>query len=478
MHYQPPRRHNPERPVTLAGRRHERIRCRGQSFQNAMGKKLEIRFAIAIALSLFASTGGIASAQTRWVGSWAASQQLVEQQNALPISSAHDVTLRQIVHLSLGGTELRLHLSNRFGAAPLHFTAVHIANSVVADSPKIVSGTDRPLTFSGQLDVTVPAGAGYVCDPVEFPVAALSDLAITLHIDAVPDQQTGHPGSRATSYVAHGDLVSDSDLPQATHLDHWYFVAGVDVSASAQAATIVALGDSITDGHGSTTNSNNRWTDFLAKRLQASPATRLLAVLNQGVGGNRLLLDGLGPNASARFDHDVLAQAGARYLIVLEGINDIGMLTHDGEVPQSEHDALVRRVLVAYQQIITNSHTHGIEAIGATIMPFVGSEFYHPGLASEADRQAINQWIRAPGHFDAVIDFAEVMRDPEHPDRLLPAFDSGDHLHPSPAGYRAMADAIPLSLFAGDSAAVVEAPQIAITFDDPASRRRPERQDF
>ncbi len=429
-----------------------------------MSKRLEMRFAIA--LLLFVSTGGIASAQTRWVGSWAASQQLVEPQNALPTNSAHDETLRQIVHLSLGGAELRLHLSNRFGTAPLHFTAVHIANPVAADSPKIMSATEKALTFSGQPDVTVPANADYVSDPVEFPVAALSDLAITLHIDAVPEQQTGHPGSRATSYIAQGDVVSAPDLPAAARLDHWYFIAGVDVSASAQAAAIVTLGDSITDGHGSATNGNDRWTDFLAKRLQASPATRALAVLNQGIGGNRLLLDGLGPNASARFDHDVLAQAGARYLIVLEGINDIGMLTHDGEVSQSEHDALVHRVLVAYQQIITKSHTRGIEVIGATIMPFVGSEFYHPGPASEADRQAINQWIRAPGHFDAVIDFDGAMRDPEHPDRLLPAFDSGDHLHPSPAGYRAMADAIPLPLFAGDSAAVAEAPQIAITFDD------------
>jgi lysophospholipase L1-like esterase len=369
-----------------------------------------------------------------------------------------------------------LHLSNRFGTAPLHFTEVHIANSVAADSPKIVSGTDKALTFSGQLDVTVPAGADYVSDPVEFPVAALTDLAITLHIDAVPEQQTGHPGSRATSYAAQGDAISAYDLPLATRLDHWYFIAGVDVSASAQAAAIVTLGDSITDGHGSTTNGNNRWPDFLAKRLQASPATRSLAVLNQGIGGNRLLLDGLGPNASARFDHDVLAQAGARYLIVLEGINDIGMLTRDAEVPQSEHDALVRRMLIAYQQVITKSHTHGIEVIGATIMPFVGSQFYHPGPASEADRRAVNQWIRAPGHFDAVIDFDKVMRDPEHPDRLLPAFDSGDHLHPSPAGYAAMADAIPLSLFAGDSTAVVDAVPIAITFDDlPAHGSLPPR---
>ena len=430
------------------------------SFQDVMSKKL------GIALLLFLSTTPIARAQTRWVGSWAASQQLVEPQNALPADFSRDVTLRQIVHVSIGGAELRLNLSNRCGTAPLHFTAVHIAASAAADSPKITSGTDRALRFSGQPDVIVPAGADYMSDPIDFPVAALSDLAITLHLDAVPEQQTGHPGSRATSYVAHGDLVSAPDLPEATRLDHWYFISGVDVSASAQGAAIVVLGDSITDGHGSATNRNNRWPDFLAKRLEASWATRSLAVLNQGIGGNRLLLDGIGPNASARFDHDVLAQAGVRHLIVLEGINDIGMLTHDGEVSQSEHDALVHRVLVAYQQIITKSHAHGIKVIGATLLPFVGSEFYHPAPASEADRQAINQWIRAPGHFDAVIDFDKIMRDPGHPDRLLPAFDSGDHLHPSPNGYAAMADGVPLSLFTSEASAALETPQIAITFDD------------
>lgn len=428
-----------------------------------MSKRVETR--LTIALLLVVAAAGVAKAQTHWVGTWAASQQLVEPQNAIPANELRDVTIRQIVHLSIGGAELRVILSNRFGAAPLRFTAVHVAKPLSADSSKIASATDEPLTFSGQNDVIVPSGADYVSDPVEFPVAALSDLAITFHIDALPEQQTGHPGSRATSYVSHGDVVSAVDLPEATRLDHWYFIAGVDVSAPAQAAAIVTLGDSITDGHGATTNANNRWPDFLAKRLQASPATRAIAVLNHGIGGNRLLLDGLGPNASARFDHDVLAQAGVRYLIVLEGINDVGMLTHDGEVPRSEHDELVRRVLVAYQQIITKSHAHGIEVIGATILPFVGSQFYHPGPAGEADRQALNQWIRAPGHFDAVIDFDKVMRDPDHLDRLLPAFDSGDHLHPSPAGYAAMADAIPLSLFAGEASADIETPKIAIRFD-------------
>ena len=317
--------------------------------------------------------------------------------------------------------------------------------------------------FSGRPEVTVPAGADYISDPVEFPVAAQSDLAITLHIDVPPAQQTGHPGSRATSYLAHGDRVSAPDLPDAKQVEHWYFIAGVDVAAPAQVAAIVVVGDSITDGRGTTTNGNNRWPDLLAKRLQAVPATQTLAVLNHGIGGNRLLLDGLGPNALARFDHDVLAQAGARYLIVLEGINDLGTLTHDGEVSQAEHDALVRRILSAYEQMITRAHSHGIQVMGATILPFVGSEFYHPGPVSEADRQAVNQWIRTPGHFDAVIDFDRALRDPEHPDRLLAAFDSGDHLHPSLAGYAAMADAIPLSLF---SFAPTPALKLAITFDD------------
>jgi peptidoglycan/xylan/chitin deacetylase (PgdA/CDA1 family) len=179
-----------------------------------------------------------------------------------------------------------------------------------------------------------------------------------------------------------------------------------------------------------------------------------------------LLLDGLGPNALARLDSDVLAQAGARYLIVLEGVNDIGSLARTGEVPPAAHDTLVRGVIGAYEQIVTRAHTHGIEVIGATILPFVGSEYYHPVPASEADRQAINQWIRTPGHFDAFIDFDKVTGDPEHPDRLLPAFDSGDHLHPSPAGYAAMAEAIPLSLFAPETPSAAPVPRIAFTFDD------------
>ena len=312
--------------------------------------------------------------------------------------------------------------------------------------------TDKALAFSGRADVTIPAGAEYVSDPVAFTATALSDLAITIHFEVPPSGQTGHPGSRATSYLVHRNLVSAAELPDAKKVEHWSFISGVDVSASPQAAAIAVLGDSITDGHGSTTNSNNRWPDVLAKRLQADPSTRAIAVLNQGIGGNRLLLDGLGPNALARFDNDVLAPAGIRYLIVLEGVNDIGMLTHDGEVAAVEHEKLVQRILSAYEQMVTRAHAHGIQVFGATILPFVGSEFYHPGPSTEADRQAINQWIRALGHFDAFIDFDKVTRDSEHPERLLPAFDCGDHLHPSPAGYAAMAEAVALALFTSDFA--------------------------
>jgi lysophospholipase L1-like esterase len=382
-----------------------------------------------------------------WVGSWAASQQIPEPQNALASEDLHDATLRQIVHLSLEGKTLRIHLSNAFGTEPLHFTSVHIAKPLSPSSPRIDLVTDRVLGFSGQTDVIIPAGAEYLSDPVDYPVPALSDLAISFHLDAPPARQTGHPGSRATSYVVHGNLVSSADLPDAKKVDHWYQISGVDVIASPSATSIAVLGDSITDGHGATTNGNDRWTDVLAQRLQASPSTQAISVLNQGIGGNHLLTDGLGPNALARFDRDVLAQPGIRYLVVLEGVNDLGGLTRQGEVTPAEHTTLVRHILAAYEQLVLRAHAHGIKVIGATILPYGESGYYHPGESNEADRQAVNQWIRAAGHFDTVIDFDKVMRDPNKPDHLLPAYDCGDHLHPSPVGYRAMGEAIPLSIF-------------------------------
>ncbi len=383
-----------------------------------------------------------------WVGSWATSEQIPEPHNALDPADLRDATLRQIVHLSIGGKALRVHLSNAFGTAPLHFTSVHIALAASPASSSIKVRTDHALGFSGRSDVIIPAGAEYVSDPLNFPVAAESDLAITFHLDEPPARETSHPGSRATSYLVHGDHVADADLAGAMKFDHWFNIAGVEVVGPPGAASVVTLGDSITDGHGATTNGNDRWPDDLARRLLGAKPAPALGVLNQGIGGNRLLLDGLGPNALARFDRDVLAQPGVRYLIVLEGINDIGTFGLASASPQSAHDALVARIIGAYEQIVLRAHAHGIRVYGGTITPFADSNYYHPGPLSLADRDAVNRWIRAPGHFDAVIDFDKALRDPKRPEHLLPAYDSGDHLHPSPAGYRAMADAISLSLFA------------------------------
>ena len=382
-----------------------------------------------------------------WVASWGSSQQIPEPQNALPPDDLRDATVRQIFHLSIGGPALRVHLSNAFGSEALHFNSVHVARPLSPSSSAIDAASDRPLTFAGNTDATVPPGAELVSDPLEFAVKPLSDLALTFYLQSPPATQTGHPGSRATSYFVHGDFVGAANFTDPKHADHWYQISGIDVQASPEAAAVVVLGDSITDGHGATTNGNDRWTDVLARRLQAMPQTREFGVSNQGIGGNHLLTDGLGPNALARFDRDVLAPAGVRWVIVFEGVNDLGGLARDAEVPPAEHAAMVKRVIAAYQQIVARAHAHGLRVFGATITPYTGSTYYHPGALSEADRQAVNQWIRAAGHFDAVVDFDMVVRDPQHPDRLLPDYDCGDHLHPSPAGYEAMGNAISLGLF-------------------------------
>ena len=382
-----------------------------------------------------------------WVGSWASSQQVPEAWNSLAPGDMTDMTMREIFHLSLGGQTVRVRLSNAFGREPLHFASVHIARALSAASSAIDPTTDRVVTFAGSREVTVPAGAEYLSDPVELVVAPLSNVAVTFYLDAAPAGETGHPGSRETTYVVHGDHVADRVMPDAKKVDHWYEVSGVDVLAPKGAADVVVLGDSITDGHASTTNGNDRWTDVLAERLQANAATREIGVLNEGIGGNHLLTDGLGPNALARFNRDVLAQAGVHWLIVFEGVNDLGRLARGKNAPSAEHALLVHEIEAAYGQIVARAHAAGIEVIGATITPWVGSDYYHPGPRSEADREAVNQWIRMPGHFDAVLDLDKVMRDSADHERLRPAYDSGDHLHPSPKGYRAMGEAVPLELF-------------------------------
>jgi lysophospholipase L1-like esterase len=382
-----------------------------------------------------------------WAGAWASSQQVPEKQNALPDGALDDATLRQVVRLSRGGSRLRVRISNAFGTTPLHLTGVHVARAKAPGSPAIDPKSDHALTFGGHADVTVPAGAEYWSDPLDFDVKALASLSVSFHVDHAPAQQTSHPGSRTTSFLVHGDKVADADLPGATTFAHWFQLSGVDVAAPTDAATVVTLGDSITDGHGATTDKDDRWPDVLAKRLQASGDTRRLGVVNAGIGGNRLLLDGAGPNALARFDRDVLAESGVKWIIVLEGVNDLGTLTRVAPATPEAHAELVRHIIGAYEQIVARAHAHGVKAVGATILPYGGSDYYHPDAINEADRLAVNRWIREPGHFDAVVDFDAATRDPKHPERMRPDVDSGDHLHPGPAGYRIMGDAIPLKLF-------------------------------
>lgn len=378
-----------------------------------------------------------------WVGTWACSPQLAEPGNRPPAPGLAGSTLRQIVHVSIGGKTLRVRLTNEFGDAAVSLTSVHLAQS--AGNGAITRDTDHRLTFGGESAVTIPPGAPVISDELAFDLAPLSDVAITIQFNGVPGGITAHPGSRTTSFLQRGDFVSASELPEPIKIDHWYFLNGVDVLAeSGSPGAVVILGDSITDGRGSTTNGNDRWPDQLAYRLQAESAVSSVAVLNQGIGGNRLLRDGLGPNALARFDRDVIAQTGVRWLILFEGINDLG--TAADARARGEPAATARDIIAAYEQCIVRAHAHGIRVFGATLMPFEGFTRYFSS-ASEADRQTINRWIRTSGKFDGVIDFDLATRDPAFPSRLAAAADGGDHLHPNPVGYRTMAGTIDLGFF-------------------------------
>jgi len=362
--------------------------------------------------------------------------QLTEPRNMPPAPGLTGSTLRQVIHTSVGGPMIRVRFSNAFGSSPLAITTAHLARSRGGHAIDVTS--DRRLTFGGADSVLIAPGATATSDALEYDVPALSDLALTIHIGTAPAEVTGHPGSRTTSYLQPGRWVTTAELPDAVTTDHWYVIAGLEVVADG--AAVVTLGNSITDGRGSGTNRNNRWPDNLARRLQADPRTGHVAVLNAGIGGNTVISGGLGPTALARLDRDVLAQAGARWVILLEGVNDIGGARAPGQAA-----AVARNLVVAYRDIIDRVHARGLRIYGATIPPFGGSQY--DGDEREAARQTVNQWIRNSGTFDAVIDFDAALRDPARPARLLPSADSGDHLHPGEAGYRLMADAIDLALF-------------------------------
>lgn len=377
----------------------------------------------------------------RWVGSWATSPMFMPLKDGVAGS-----TVRNIVHLSLGGSAVRVILTNQFGTMPLRIDEVHIALS--ASDGKVKKDSDRQITFDHRAAVWIPAGSYVLSDPIAMPVAAFSDLAISLYMpqQSIP-APTCHQWGISTNYFATGNVTAESELHNARPLMSWCFVQGVEVwSESVDAASVVAFGDSITDGARSTVDANCRYPDVLAARLQANRKTAHLAVVNEGIAGGRVLFEGHGPSALARFDRDVLAQPGVRYVIYLEGINDIGQILK----PDSPEKSLEMGDLAfAAIQLVARAHQHGVKVFGATLLPFGPRDLSaKPGW--EKIRQIIDQynnWVRTSGVFDGTIDFNKAMADPQAPQTMWPTYDSGDHGHPNDAGYKAMASAIDLSLF-------------------------------
>lgn len=380
------------------------------------------------------ASGTTAAPQTHWVGSWSTAPQLTEPRNSPPTPGLEGNTLRQVFRVSIGGDELRMRFSNEFSDSPVILKRVSLAKS--AGFSKIDVKSNKPLTFSGNHSITIEPGSAVYSDTVVFSVEALSELAVTIGFGQVPEGITGHPGSRTTSYILPGNEINTPSMTQATTTDHWYTVTGLEVRAPEDAAAIAIMGDSITDGRGSGTNKQNRWSDELANRLQKQQTTQKVGVLNQGIGGNCLTRPCLGPAGVDRFERDVLNQKGVKWLILLEGINDIG--SHGTTAKAQE-------IISVYQDMIRRAHTAGIKIYGATLTPIKGSGYESPGSLEAIE--VINRWIRHSDQFDAVIDFAGAVSDPEKPGYLKPEYDSGDGLHLSEKGYRAMADAIDLSLF-------------------------------
>ena len=374
---------------------------------------------------------------TKWVGTWASAPLL--DAHAKPAEAVlTGATLREVVHVSIGGDMVRVRFTNLYGTSPLLIGAAEIAQTL--KGADIVAGTGKALTFHGTPSVSIPAGALTVSDPIPFKFAPLSDLTVSFYLPSPSGPVTEHQLGNATSYHAQGNVVSNAGLDAPATLTSWEYLNGIDTLAAAGAGAVITIGDSITDGAKSTLDTNQRWPDELARRLQADPKYRNLAVLNEGISGNQILRDGAGPNALARFDRDVIAQNGGKYLLILEGINDIGRLHSYPDSGLTAAD-----LISALNQMIVRAHAHGIAVIGCTLTPYHGAGYYTEN--GEAIRKAVNDWIRNSGAFDGVVDLEAAVRDPNHPDTFLPADDPGDHLHPNDAGYKAMGDAIDLKLF-------------------------------
>lgn len=412
---------------------------------------LKVPVAALLALTLAAPLP--AAAVDNWVTSWFASPQPIwDADFVLPTNipgDLHGQTVREIIQISTGGRRVRVVLSNRYGKAALAIGEVHLALSQAG--PRIAGKTNRIVTFNGKRSVTVPPGAPIVSDPLDFDVAPLQRIAVTTFFPGPTPLTTFHWGAQQTGYITSGNVASAAEIKPERQLKGRLFLSGLLVDAAPATRTVVAFGDSITDGNGSTPDLNRRWPDFLAQRF----AGNHVAVANAGISGARVLGDRMGVNALARFEQDVLSQPGVKTVILLMGINDIGW--PGSPFAPGDKPMTAKELVAGYHQLIASARSHNVRIVGATLPPFEGALHGTPfegHYSPEKDRvrQDVNRWIRTAGAFDAVMDFDALLRDPNHPSRLLPAYDSGDHLHPGDAGYKAMASAIDMAILFGKSA--------------------------
>jgi len=400
-------------------------------------------------VAAFAGTA-LAADDGAWIATWAASPQPVWDADFFaPVGvprSVRDQTIRQVGRVSIGGNRVRIRVSNEYGKLPLTIGAAHVA--LAGTGSAIAAGTDHKLTFSGQDSITIPPGAPAVSDPVDLQVPALGTVSVSLFFPEITPTTTWHNDAKQTGYLAEGDETGEADLKDPQKLPSRLFLNEILVDASPNARAVVAFGDSITDGDGSTVDANHRWPDRLAERLVKAGDN--VAIVNEGISGARVLRDRMGDNALARFDRDVLSQPRADTVVLMMGINDIGwpdtLLVPKGEPAPSAQD-----VITGYEQLIARAHEHHLRILGATLTPFEdtfhGTPLYgYYDDAKEAKREAINDWIRKSGQFDGVIDFDALVRDPADPKHMKAEYDHGDHLHPNDAGYEAMAASIDLGM--------------------------------
>ncbi len=388
-----------------------------------------------------------------WISAWSAAVHAPLPFPGLPPSPVFEnQTVRMVVRPTTGGERVRIRFSNAYGTTALKIGAAHVAIS--ARGAAINADSDHALTFGGRTSVIVPPGAPVLSDPVDLKLIPFSEVSVSVYLPEKTSSSTVHFWAQHDSYASGtGDLTSSQDIPSPTVTTSWYWLADLEVWNSDQVGAVVALGDSITDGVGAKQGEYSDWPDLLAKRLSEGQKSPALAVVNEGIGGNRILHDGAGASALTRFDRDVLAQPGVSSLIVLEGINDLGFPHLKPRLPDGTilkdlpftHEVVTAEDLIAgLQQIIERAHQHGIRVFGATLTPFEGADYYSE--EGELARQAVNRWVRTSRAFDGVIDFDAAVRDPDRPTQFRDGYHSGDHLHPSAIGYKAMADAVDLSL--------------------------------